>query len=172
MIFAALDLSKIVVEMEKINNDRDKYEKKNAEIAAKELFAKFTNKEALENLLGGDYKIESINTDNAKVNDTDQYKNTSGRWVDWGADSAAYKNVFSGTIVITYSQTVTATKANVEKSQTNAVNAADNTNLEALKGQAYDAAKADAEKLLGDAVSQSNKWKEWVLDSHKCLEIL
>lgn len=155
-----IDLSKIVVEMEKINNDRDKYEKKNAEIAAKELFAKFTNKEALENLLGGDYKIESINTDNAKVNDTDQYKNTSGRWVDWGADSAAYKNVFSGTIVITYSQTVTATKANVEKSQTNAVNAADNTNLEALKGQAYDAAKADAEKLLGDAVSQSKKIKD------------
>lgn len=155
-----IDLSKIVVEMEKINNDNDKYEKKNAEIAAKELFAKFTNKEALENLLGGDYKIESINTDNAKVNDTDQYKNTSGRWVDWGADSAAYKNVFSGTIVITYSQTVTATKANVEKSQTNAVNAADNTNLEALKGQAYDAAKADAEKLLGDAVSQSKKIKD------------
>lgn len=155
-----IDLSKIVVEMEKINNDRDKYEKKNAEIAAKELFAKFTNKEALGNLLGGDYKIESINTDNAKVNDTDQYKNTSGRWVDWGADSAAYKNVFSGTIVITYSQTVTATKANVEKSQTNAVNAADNTNLEALKGQAYDAAKADAEKLLGDAVSQSKKIKD------------
>ena len=155
-----IDLSKIVVEMKKINNDNDKYEKKNAEIAAKELFAKFTNKEALENLLGGDYKIESINTDNAKVNDTDQYKNTSGRWVDWGADSAAYKNVFSGTIVITYSQTVTATKANVEKSQTNAVNAADNTNLEALKGQAYDAAKADAEKLLGDAVSQSKKIKD------------
>ena len=155
-----IDLSKIVVEMEKINNDRDKYEKKNAEIAAKELFAKFTNKEALENLLGGDYKIESINTDNAKVNAVDKYKNTSGRWVDWGADSAAYKNVFSGTIVITYSQTVTATKANVEKSQTNAVNAADNTNLEALKGQAYDAAKADAEKLLGDAVSQSKKIKD------------
>lgn len=155
-----IDLSKIVVEMEKINNDNDKYEKENAKIAATELFAKFTNKEALENLLGGDYKIESINTDNAKVNDTDQYKNTSGRWVDWGADSAAYKNVFSGTIVITYSQTVTATKANVEKSQTNAVNAADNTNLEALKGQAYDAAKADAEKLLGDAVSQSKKIKD------------
>lgn len=162
-----IDLSKIVVEMEKINNDRDKYEKKNAEIAAKELFAKFTNKEALENLLGGDYKIESINTDNAKVNDTDQYKNTSGRWVDWGADSAAYKNVFSGTIVITYSQTVTATKANVEKSQTNAVNAADNTNLEALKGQAYDAAKADAEKLLGDAVSQNKK----ITDSLKTGEL-
>lgn len=103
-----IDLSKIVVEMKKINNDNDKYEKKNAEIAAKELFAKFTNKEALENLLGGDYKIESINTDNAKVNAVDKYKNTSGRWVDWGADSAAYKNVFSGTIVITYSQTVTA----------------------------------------------------------------
>ena len=154
-----IDLSKIVVEMEKINNDRDKYEKKNAEIAAKELFAKFTNKEALENLLGGDYKIESINTDNAKVNDTDQYKNTSGRWVDWGADSAAYKNVFSGTIVITYSQTVTA-KANAVESKTNAVNAADNTNLEALKDQAYDAAKADAEKLLGDAVSQNKKIKD------------
>lgn len=153
-----IDLSKIVVEMKKINNDRDKYEKKNAEIAANELFAKFTNKEALKNLLGGDYEIESINTDNAKVNDTDQYKNTSGRWVDWGADSAAYKNVFSGTIVITYSQTVTA-KANGVKSQTNAVNAADNKNLEELKGQAYDAAKADAEKLLGDAVSQNEKIK-------------
>ena len=113
--------------MKKINNDNDKYEKKNAEIAAKELFAKFTNKEALENLLGGDYKIESINTDNAKVNAVDKYKNTSGRWVDWGADSAAYKNVFSGTIVITYSQTVTA-KANAVESKTNAVNAADNTN--------------------------------------------
>lgn len=151
-----IDLSKIVVEMKKINNDNDKYEKKNAEIAAKELFAKFTNKEALENLLGGDYKIESINTDNAKVNAVDKYKNTSGRWVDWGADSAAYKNVFSGTIVIAYSQTVTA-KANAVESKTNAVNAADNTNLEALKDQAYDAAKADAEKLLGDAVSQNKK---------------
>lgn len=154
-----IDLSKIVVEMEKINNDNDKYEKKNAEIAATELFAKFTNREALENLLGGDYKIESINTDNAKVNDTDKYKNTSGRWVDWGADSAAYKNVFSGTIVITYSQTVTA-KANAVESKTNAVNAADNKNLEELKGQAYDAAKADAEKLLGDAVSQNKKIKD------------
>lgn len=151
-----IDLSKIVVEMKKINNDNDKYEKKNAEIAAKELFAKFTNEEALKNLLGGDYKIESINTDNAKVNDTDKYKNTSGRWVDWGADSAAYKNVFSGTIVITYSQTVTA-KANAVESKTNAVNAADNKNLEELKDQAYDAAKADAEKLLGDAVSQNKK---------------
>lgn len=154
-----IDLSKIVVEMKKINNDNDKYEKKNAEIAAKELFAKFTNEEALKNLLGGDYKIESINTVNAKVNDTDKYKNTSGRWVDWGADSAAYKNVFSGTIVITYSQTVTA-KANAVESKTNAVNAADNTNLEALKDQAYDAAKADAEKLLGDAVSQNKKIKD------------
>lgn len=154
-----IDLSKIVVEMKKINNDNDKYEKKNAEIAAKELFAKFTNKEALENLLGGDYKIESINTDNAKVNAVDKYKNTSGRWVDWGADSAAYKNVFSGMIVITYSQTVTA-KANAVESKTNAVNAADNTNLEALKDQAYDAAKADAEKLLGDAVSQNKKIKD------------
>ena len=154
-----IDLSKIVVEMKKINNDNDKYEKKNAEIAAKELFAKFTNEEALKNLLGGDYKIESINTDNAKVNDTDKYKNTSGRLVDWGADSAAYKNVFSGTIVITYSQTVTA-KANGVKSQTNAVNAADNKNLEELKDQAYDAAKADAEKLLGDAVSQNKKIKD------------
>ena len=154
-----IDLSKIVVEMKKINNDNDKYEKKNAEIAAKELFAKFTNEEALKNLLGGDYKIESINTDNAKVNDTDKYKNTSGRWVDWGADSAAYKNVFSGTIVITYSQTVTA-KANAVESKTNAVNVADNTNLEALKDQAYDAAKADAEKLLGDAVSQNKKIKD------------
>ena len=154
-----IDLSKIVVEMKKINNDNDKYEKKNAEIAAKELFAKFTNEEALKNLLGGDYKIESINTDNAKVNDTDKYKNTSGRWVDWGADSAAYKNVFSGTIVITYSQTVTA-KANAVESKTNAVNAADNTNLEELKDQAYDAAKADAEKLLGDAVSQNKKIKD------------
>lgn len=154
-----IDLSKIVVEMKKINNDNDKYEKKNAEIAAKELFAKFTNKEELENLLGGDYKIESINTDNAKVNAVDKYKNTSGRWVDWGADSAAYKNVFSGTIVITYSQTVTA-KANAVESKTNAVNAADNTNLEALKDQAYDAAKADAEKLLGDAVSQNKKIKD------------
>ena len=151
-----IDLSKIVVEMKKINNDRDKYEKKNAEIAAKELFAKFTNEEALKNLLGGDYKIESINTDNAKVNAVDKYKNTSGRWVDWGADSAAYKNVFSGTIVITYSQTVTA-KANAVESKTNAVNAADNKNLEELKDQAYDAAKADAEKLLGDAVSQNKK---------------
>ena len=151
-----IDLSKIVVEMKKINNDNDKYEKKNAEIAAKELLAKFTNEEALKNLLGGDYKIESINKENAKVNATDQYKNTSGRWVDWGADSAAYKNVFSGTIVITYSQTVTA-KANAVESKTNAVNAADNTNLEALKDQAYDAAKADAEKLLGDAVSQNKK---------------
>ena len=158
-----IDLSKIVVEMEKINNDNDKYEKKNAEIAANELFAKFTNKEALENLLGGDYKIESINTDNAKVNARNQYKNTSGRWVDWGADSAAYKNVFSGTIVITYSQTVTA-KANGVKSQTNAVNAADNKNLEALKDQAYDAAKADAEKLLGDAVSQNKKIKDNLKD--------
>ena len=154
-----IDLSKIVVEMKKINNDNDKYEKKNAEIAAKELFAKFTNKEALENLLGGDYKIESINTDNAKVNAVDKYKNTSGRWVDWGADSAAYKNVFSGTIVITYSQTVTA-KANAVESKTNAVNAADNTNLESLRDQAYDAAKADAEKLLGDAVSQNKKIKD------------
>lgn len=81
------------------------------------------------------------------MNDTDKYKNTSGRWVDWGADSAAYKNVFSGTIVITYSQTVTA-KANAVESKTNAVNAADNKNLEELKDQAYDAAKADAEKLL------------------------
>lgn len=161
-----IDLSKIVVEMEKINNDNDKYEKKNAEIAANELFAKFTNKEALENLLGGDYKIESINTDNAKVNARNQYKNTSGRWVDWGADSAAYKNVFSGTIVITYSQTVTA-KANGVKSQTNAVNAADNKNLEALKDQAYDAAKADAEKLLGDAVSQNKK----ITDSLKTGEL-
>ena len=158
-----IDLSKIVVEMKKINNDNDKYEKKNAEIAAKELFAKFTNKEALENLLGGDYKIESINTDNAKVNAVDKYKNTSGRWVDWGADSAAYKNVFSGTIVITYSQTVTA-KANAVESKTNAVNAADNTNLEALKDQAYDAAKADAEKLLGDAVSQNKKIKDNLKD--------
>lgn len=151
-----IDLSKIVVEMEKIDNDRDKYEKKNAEIAANELLAQFTNQEALQNLLGGDYKIESINADNAKVNDTDKYKNTSGRWVDWGADSAAYKNVFSGTIVITYSQTVTA-KANAVESKTNAVNAADNKNLEELKDQAYDAAKADAEKLLGDAVSQNKK---------------
>ena len=151
-----IDLSKIVVEMKKINNDNDKYEKKNAEIAAKELFAKFTNQEALQKLLGDDYKIESINADNAKVNDTDKYKNTSGRWVDWGADSAAYKNVFSGTIVITYSQTVTA-KANAVESKTNAVNAADNKNLEELKDQAYDAAKADAEKLLGDAVSQNKK---------------
>ena len=161
-----IDLSKIVVEMKKINNDNDKYEKKNAEIAAKELFAKFTNKEALENLLGGDYKIESINKENAKVNATDQYKNTSGRWVDWGTDSAAYKNVFSGTIVITYSQTVTA-KANAVESKTNAVNAADNTNLEALKDQAYDAAKADAEKLLGDAVSQNKK----ITDSLKTGEL-
>lgn len=161
-----IDLSKIVVEMEKINNDNDKYEKKNAEIAATELFAKFTNREALENLLGGDYKIESINTDNAKVNAVDKYKNTSGRWVDWGADSAAYKNVFSGTIVITYSQTVTA-KANAVESKTNAVNAADNKNLEELKGQAYDAAKADAEKLLGDAVSQNKK----ITDSLKTGEL-
>ena len=151
-----IDLSKIVVEMKKIDNDRDKYEKKNAEIAANELLAQFTNQEALQKLLGGDYKIESINADHAKVNDTDKYKNTSGRVVDWGADSAAYKNVFSGTIVITYSQTVTA-KANAVESKTNAVNAADNKNLEELKDQAYDAAKADAEKLLGDAVSQDKK---------------
>ena len=151
-----IDLSKIVVEMKKIDNDRDKYEKKNAEIAANELLAQFTNQEALQKLLGGDYKIESINADHAKVNDTDKYKNTSGRVVDWGADSAAYKNVFSGTIVITYSQTVTA-KANAVESKTNAVNAADNKNLEELKDQAYDAAKADAEKLLGDAVSQNKK---------------
>lgn len=151
-----IDLSKIVVEMEKIDNDRDKYEKKNAEIAATELLAQFTNQEALQKLLGGDYKIESINADHAKVNQTNQYKNTSGRVVDWGADSAAYKNVFSGTIVITYSQTVTA-KANAVESKTNAVNAADNKNLEELKDQAYDAAKADAEKLLGDAVSQNKK---------------
>lgn len=154
-----IDLSKIVVEMEKINNDNDKYEKENAKIAATELFAKFTNKEALENLLGGDYKIESINKDNAKVNATDQYKNTSGRLVDWFADSASYENVFSGTIIITYSQTVTA-KANAVESKTNAVNAADNKNLEELKDQAYDAAKADAEKLLGDAVSQNKKIKD------------
>lgn len=154
-----IDLSKIVVEMKKINNDNDKYEKKNAEIAAKELLAKFTNEEALKNLLGGDYKIESINKENAKVNATDQYKNTSGRWVDWGADSASYENVFSGTIVITYSQTVTA-KANAVESKTNAVNAAGNKNLEELKDQAYDAAKADAEKLLGDAVSQNKKIKD------------
>lgn len=161
-----IDLSKIVVEMEKINNDNDKYEKENAKIAATELFAKFTNKEALENLLGGDYKIESINKDNAKMNATDQYKNTSGRLVDWFADSASYKNVFSGTIIITYSQTVTA-KADAEKSETNAVNAADNKNLEELKGQAYDAAKADAEKLLGDAVSQNKK----ITDSLKTGEL-
>lgn len=154
-----IDLSKIVVEMKKINNDNDKYEKKNAEIAAKELLAKFTNEEALKNLLGGDYKIESINKENAKVNAVDKYKNTSGRWVDWGADSASYENVFSGTIVITYSQTVTA-KANAVESKTNAVNAADNKNLEELKDQAYDAAKADAEKLLGDAVSQNKKIKD------------
>lgn len=161
-----IDLSKIVVEMEKIDNDRDKYEKKNAEIAATELLAQFTNQEALQKLLGGDYKIESINADHAKVNAVDKYKNTSGRWVDWGADSAAYKNVFSGTIVITYSQTVTA-KANAVESKTNAVNAADNTNLEALRDQAYDAAKADAEKLLGDAVSQNKK----ITDSLKTGEL-
>lgn len=159
-----IDLSKIVVEMEKINNDNDKYEKENAKIAATELFAKFTNKEALENLLGGDYKIESINKDNAKVNATDQYKNTSGRLVDWFADSASYENVFSGTIIITYSQTVTAKKENVERSYTNAVNVADNKNLEELKGQAYDAAKADAEKLLRDAVSQNKKIKDNLKD--------
>ena len=159
-----IDLSKIVVEMKKINNDNDKYEKKNAKIAATELFAKFTNKEALENLLGGDYKIESINKDNAKVNATDQYKNTSGRLVDWFADSASYENVFSGTIIITYSQTVTAKKENVERSYTNAVNATDNKNLEELKGQAYDAAKADAEKLLRDAVSQNKKIKDNLKD--------
>lgn len=159
-----IDLSKIVVEMEKINNDNDKYEKENAKIAATELFAKFTNKEALENLLGGDYKIESINKDNAKVNDADQYKNTSGRLVDWFADSASYENVFSGTIIITYSQTVTAKKENVERSYTNAVNATDNKNLEELKGQAYDAAKADAEKLLRDAVSQNKKIKDNLKD--------
>ena len=159
-----IDLSKIVVEMEKIDNDNDKYEKENAKIAATELFAKFTNKEALENLLGGDYKIESINKDNAKVNATDQYKNTSGRLVDWFADSASYENVFSGTIIITYSQTVTAKKENVERSYTNAVNATDNKNLEELKGQAYDAAKADAEKLLRDAVSQNKKIKDNLKD--------
>lgn len=100
------------------------------------------------------------------MNAVDKYKNTSGRWVDWGADSAAYKNVFSGTIVITYSQTVTA-KANAVESKTNAVNAADNKNLEELKDQAYDAAKADAEKLLGDAVSQNKK----ITDSLKTGEL-
>lgn len=151
-----IDLSKIVVEMKKIDNDRDKYEKKNAEIAANELLAQFTNQEALQKLLGGDYKIESINADHAKVNDTDKYKNTSGRVVDWGADSAAYKNVFSGTIVITYSQTVKA-DAHAEESKTNAVNAAKNKNLEDLKDQVYNAAKADAEKKLGAAVSQNKK---------------
>ena len=151
-----IDLSKIVVEMEKIDNDRDKYEKKNAEIAANELLAQFTNQEALQKLLGGDYKIESINADHAKVNQTNQYKNTSGRGVDWFAHSAAYNNVFSGTIVITYSQTVTA-KANAVESKTNAINAADNKNLEELKDQAYDAAKADAENNLGAAVSQNKK---------------
>lgn len=151
-----IDLSKIVVEMKKIDNDRDKYEKKNAEIAANELLAQFTNQEALQKLLGGDYKIESINADHAKVNDTDKYKNTSGRVVDWGADSAAYKNVFSGTIVITYSQTVKA-DAHAEESKTNAVNAAKNKNLEDLKDQVYNAAKADAEKNLGAAVSQNKK---------------
>ena len=151
-----IDLSKIVVEMKKIDNDRDKYEKKNAEIAANELLAQFTNQEALQKLLGGDYKIESINADHAKVNDTDKYKNTSGRVVDWGADSAAYKNVFSGTIVITYSQTVKA-DAHAEESKTNALNAAKNKNLEDLKDQVYNAAKADAEKKLGAAVSQNKK---------------
>lgn len=151
-----IDLSKIVVEMKKIDNDRDKYEKKNAEIAANELLAQFTNQEALQKLLGGDYKIESINADHAKVNQTNQYKNTSGRVVDWGADSAAYKNVFSGTIVITYSQTVKA-DAHAEESKTNAVNAAKNKNLEDLKDQVYNAAKADAEKNLGAAVSQNKK---------------
>lgn len=151
-----IDLSKIVVEMKKIDNDRDKYEKKNAEIAANELLAQFTNQEALQKLLGGDYKIESINADHAKVNDTDKYKNTSGRVVDWGADSAAYKNVFSGTIVITYSQTVKA-DAHAEESKTNAVNAAKNKNLEDLKDQVYNAAKADAEKNLAAAVSQNKK---------------
>lgn len=151
-----IDLSKIVVEMKAIKNDGDKYEKKNAEIAAKELLAQFTNQEALQKLLGGDYKIESINADHAKVNDTDKYKNTSGRVVDWGADSAAYKNVFSGTIVITYSQTVKA-DAHAEESKTNAVNAAKNKNLEDLKDQVYNAAKADAEKNLGAAVSQNKK---------------
>lgn len=154
-----IDLSKIVVEMKKIDNDRDKYEKKNAEIAANELLAQFTNQEALQKLLGGDYKIESINADHAKVNDTDKYKNTSGRVVDWGADSAAYKNVFSGTIVITYSQTVKA-DAHAEESKTNAVNAAKNKNLEDLKDQVYNAAKADAEKNLGAAVSQNKKIKD------------
>lgn len=151
-----IDLSKIIVEMKTIDNDKDKYEKKNAEIAAKELFEKFTNKEALQKLLGGDYVIESINRDNAKVNSTDQYKNTSGRWVDWFADSASYKNVFSGTIIITYSQTMTA-KANAEKSKTNDVNATKNSNLEALKDQAYDEAKANAENSLGNAASQNKK---------------
>ena len=99
-----------------------------------------------------------------KVNATDQYKNTSGRLVDWFADSASYENVFSGTIIITYSQTVTAKKKNVERSYTNAVNATDNKNLEELKGQAYDAAKADAEKLLRDAVSQNKKIKDNLKD--------
>ena len=51
-------------------------------------------------------------------------------------------------------------KANAVESKTNAVNAADNKNLEELKDQAYDAAKADAEKLLGDAVSQNKKIKD------------
>lgn len=161
-----IDLSKIVVEMKAIKNDGDKYEKENAKIAADELFAKFTNKEALQELLGGDYTIEKIDIDNAIKNTTDQYKNTSSRLLDWGADSAAYENVFSGTIVITYSQTVTA-NAQAKKTHTNAVNAADNTNLEDLKDQAYDEAKADAEKLLGDAVSQNKK----ITDSLKTGEL-
>ena len=93
------------------------------------------------------------------MNAVDKYKNTSGRWVDWGADSASYKNVFSGTIVITYSQTVKA-DAHAEESKTNAVNAAKSKNLEDLKDQVYNVAKADAEKNLGAAVSQNKKIKD------------
>ncbi len=152
-----IDLSKIIVEMKAIKYDNDKYEKKNAEIAAHELFDKFTNIDALQELLGEDYVIESINQDNAKVNDTKQYKNTSKRWTDSFADSAAYTNVFSGTIVIKYSRTMTAESDTVEKSKTNEVNATDNSNLEELKGQAFDEAKADATNKLGEAASQNKK---------------
>lgn len=151
-----IDLSKIIVEMKAIKYDNDKYEKKNAEIAAHELFDKFTNIDALQELLGEDYVIESINQDNAKVNDTKQYKNTSKRWTDSFADSAAYTNVFSGTIVIKYSRTMTANGTG-EKSKTNEVNATDNSNLEELKGQAFDEAQKKATAGLVDATSQNKK---------------
>ena len=55
-----IDLSKIVVEMKKIDNDRDKYEKKNAEIAANELLAQFTNKRRYRNCLGAIIRLKVL----------------------------------------------------------------------------------------------------------------